>query len=53
MSTPEARFEHTDDDGRWISDDGLTWLLVEPSPEYLERLAQYGESEPSEDETEQ
>lgn len=49
MSTPEARFEHTDDDGRWISDDGLTWLLVEPSPQFLARVAydEQGESEDS------
>lgn len=27
--------ERTDADGRWESDDEVTWLLVEPSAEFL------------------
>ena len=29
--------ERIDDNGRWESPDGRTWLLVEPSQEWLER----------------
>lgn len=50
MSAP---YQRTDADGRWESENGVDWVLVEPSPEYLGRLAQYGESDPSEDEMEQ
>lgn len=37
----------TDDDGRWEShDDGRTWLLVEPSQEWLDARANDPEPEP-------
>ena len=32
--------ERVDDDGRWVSQDGAAWLLVEPSTEYLQQRQQ-------------
>jgi hypothetical protein len=31
--------ERTDVNGDWQSDDGITWLLVEPSAAYIAQLA--------------
>ena len=31
--------ERTDDNGLWQSDDGITWLLVEPSAAFHAQLA--------------
>ena len=37
--------ERIDADGRWISEDGKTWLLVEPSEEFLARHSDENEDE--------
>ena len=31
--------ERTDSNGLWASDDGITWLLVEPSEAFIAQLA--------------
>ena len=31
--------ERTDNNGTWQSDDGITWLLVEPSAAFIAQLA--------------
>lgn len=31
--------ERTDDNGQWTSEDGITWLLVQPSEAFIAQLA--------------
>lgn len=37
--------ERTDDNGTWTSENGVTWLLVEPSAAFLAQLASDPEPE--------
>jgi hypothetical protein len=38
--------ERNDHDGRWVSEDGVAWRLVEPSEAFLQRRADAEAAEP-------
>lgn len=38
--------ERNDNHGRWTSEDGVTWLLVEPSQEWLDARAADAANQP-------
>ena len=38
--------DRTDTNGQWTSEDGVTWLLVEPSAAFLAQLAADPDPEP-------
>jgi len=39
--------ERNDGDGRWVSEDGVAWRLVEPSEAFLQRRADAEAAEPA------